>query len=168
MPRDNGHDGTPQGVYGAELRYYRERAGLSQTDLAALVNVSHDVISKIETGDRAPAKEFPERLDAVPELDTRDGLARIWGNLSKGLRSRAIPGWFRPWAELEAAATALRSYEPLARTRPAPDRGLRPGCAARRAGRRYRRPDRATGRGQACAAGHPGPGEPPAPVGCPR
>lgn len=113
MPRDNDQDGTPQGVFGAELRYYRERAGLSQTELAALVNVSHDVISKIETGERPPAKEFPERLDAVPELDTRGGLARLWGNLRKGLRHRAIPGWFRPWAEVEAEATALRWYEPL-------------------------------------------------------
>jgi transcriptional regulator with XRE-family HTH domain len=113
MPRDNDQDGTPQGVFGAELRYYRERAGLSQTDLAALVNVSHDVISKIETGERPPAKDFPERLDAVPELDTRGGLARLWGNLRKSLKNRAIPGWFRPWAEVEAEATALRWYEPL-------------------------------------------------------
>jgi transcriptional regulator with XRE-family HTH domain len=113
MPRDNDQDGTPQGVFGTELRYYRERAGLSQTELAALVNVSHDVISKIETGERPPAKDFPERLDAVPELDTRDGLARLWGNLRKGLKNRAIPGWFRPWAEVEAEATALRWYEPL-------------------------------------------------------
>jgi transcriptional regulator with XRE-family HTH domain len=113
MPRDNDQDGTPQGVFGAELRYYRERAGLSQTELAALVNVSHDVISKIETGERPPAKDFPERLDAVPELDTRGGLGRLWGNLCKGLKNRAIPGWFRPWAEVEAEATALRWYEPL-------------------------------------------------------
>src|SRR5215471_20381931 len=97
MPRDNDQDGTPQGVFGAELRYYRDQAGLSQTDLAALVNISHDVISKIETGERAPAKEFPERLDAVPQLDTRGALARLWKNLRKGLRHRAIPGWFQPW-----------------------------------------------------------------------
>jgi transcriptional regulator with XRE-family HTH domain len=113
MPRDNDHDGTPQGVFGAELRYYRERAGLSQTELAALVNVSHDVISKIETGDRPPAKNFPERLDAVPQLDTRDGLARLWKNLRKGLRHQAVPGWFRPWTHIEAEATILRWYEPL-------------------------------------------------------
>jgi transcriptional regulator with XRE-family HTH domain len=113
MPRDNDQDGTPQGVFGAELRYYRERSGLSQTDLAALVNVSHDVISKIETGERPPAKDFPQRLDAVPELDSRGGLARLWDNLRKSLKNRAIPGWFRPWAEVEAEATALRWYEPL-------------------------------------------------------
>jgi transcriptional regulator with XRE-family HTH domain len=113
MARDDDHDGTPQGVFGAELRYYRERAGLSQTELAALVNVSHDVISKIETGDRPPAKDFPERLDAVPQLDTRGGLARQWKNLRKGLRHRAMPGWFRPWANIEAEATILRWYEPM-------------------------------------------------------
>jgi transcriptional regulator with XRE-family HTH domain len=113
MPRENDLDGTPQGVFGAELRYYRGRAGLSQTDLAALVNISHDVISKIETGDRPPAKDFPERLDAVPELDTRGGLTRIWGNLRKGLRHRAVPGWFQPWTHFEAQAATLRSYEPL-------------------------------------------------------
>jgi transcriptional regulator with XRE-family HTH domain len=113
MPHDNDHDGTPQGVFGAELRYYRERAGLSQTELAALVNVSHDVISKIETGDRPPAKDFPERLDAVPQLDTNGALARLWKNLRKGLRHRAMPGWFRPWAHIEAEATILRTYQPL-------------------------------------------------------
>jgi transcriptional regulator with XRE-family HTH domain len=92
MPRDNDQDGTPQGVFGAELRYYRERAGLPQTGLAALVSVSHDVISKIETGERPPAKDFPERLDAVPELDSRGGLTRLWGNLRKGLRNKPSPG----------------------------------------------------------------------------
>lgn len=113
MPRDNDQDGTPQGVFGAELRFFRERARLSQTELAALVNVSHDVISKIETGERPPAREFPERLDGVPELDTRGGLTRMWRNLSKGLRHRAVPGWFRPWAHIEAEALILRTYEPL-------------------------------------------------------
>jgi transcriptional regulator with XRE-family HTH domain len=113
MPRDKDQDGTPQGVFGAKLRYYRERVGLSQTDLAARVNVSHDVISKMETGERPPAKDFPGRLDAVPELDTRGGLARLWGDLRKGLRHRIIPEWFQPWADIEARATTLRSYEPM-------------------------------------------------------
>src|SRR5215470_8961238 len=111
MPRDNDQDGTPQGVFGAELRYHRERAGLSQTDLAALVNVSHDVISKIETGERAPARDFPERLDAVPKLDTRGGLARLWGWLQSSARHRAYPAWFDRWPDFEATAIALRTFE---------------------------------------------------------
>ena len=32
------------------------------------------MISKIETGERPPAEDFPPRLDAVPELDTRGAL----------------------------------------------------------------------------------------------
>jgi DNA-binding XRE family transcriptional regulator len=54
MPNDADRTGTPAGVFGAELRFYRTRASLSQKDLAALVHVSNDVISKIETGERPP------------------------------------------------------------------------------------------------------------------
>ncbi len=109
--RNSDRSGTPAGVFGAELRHYRTQAGLAQTELAARTHVSHDVISKIETGDRPPAEDFPPRLDAVPELDTRGELTRIWENLRKGLRHRAYPGWFERWKDIEAEATALRWYE---------------------------------------------------------
>lgn len=85
---------------------------MSQKDLAALVHVSNDVISKIETGERLPAEAFPPRLDAVPELDTRGALARLWNNLKKGHKQR-LYGWFQEWADIEAQATILRWYEPL-------------------------------------------------------
>ncbi len=61
MPNDADRAGTPAGVFGAELRFYRTRANLSQKDLAALAHVSNDVISKIETGERPPAEDFPPR-----------------------------------------------------------------------------------------------------------
>jgi transcriptional regulator with XRE-family HTH domain len=112
MPNDADRAGTPAGVFGAELRYYRTRAGLSQKDLASRANVSHDVISKIETGDRPPAEDFPPRLDTIPELDTRGALTRLWNHLKKGHKQRAY-GWFQPWADIEAEATILRWYEPL-------------------------------------------------------
>jgi transcriptional regulator with XRE-family HTH domain len=112
MPNDAGRAGTPAGVFGAELRYYRTRAGLSQKDLASRANVSHDVISKIETGERPPAEDFPPRLDAVPELETQGGLARLWDHLKKGQKQR-LHGWFQEWADIEAQATVLRWYEPL-------------------------------------------------------
>ena len=112
MPNDAGRAGTPAGVFGAELRYYRTRAGLSQKDLASRTNVSHDVISKIETGERPPAEDFPPRLDAVPELETQGGLARLWDHLKKGQKQR-LHGWFQEWADIEAEAKALRWYEPL-------------------------------------------------------
>ena len=112
MPNDVGRAGTPAGVFGAELRYYRTRAGLSQKDLASRANVSHDVISKIETGERPPAEDFPPRLDAVPELETQGGLARLWDHLKKGQKQR-LHGWFQEWADIEAEAKVLRWYEPL-------------------------------------------------------
>jgi transcriptional regulator with XRE-family HTH domain len=112
MPNDADRAGTPAGVFGAELRYYRTRAGLSQKDLAPQANVSHDVISKIETGERPPAEDFPPRLDAIPELDTQGALTRLWSHLKKSLKQRAY-GWFQEWADIEAEATALRWYEPL-------------------------------------------------------
>ena len=111
MQRDYDPDGTPEGVFGAELRFYRTQAGLSQTELGTLVNISHDVISKIETGQRAPAADFPPRLDAVPELDTRGALSRLWNRLRKSARNRAYPGWFDRWPDAEARATALRTFE---------------------------------------------------------
>jgi transcriptional regulator with XRE-family HTH domain len=112
MPNDAGRAGTPAGVFGAELRYYRTRAGMSQKDLASRANVSHDVISKIETGERPPAEDFPPRLDAVPDLDTQGGLARLWDHLKKGQKQR-LHGWFQEWADIEAEAKVLRWYEPL-------------------------------------------------------
>ena len=112
MPNDADRAGTPAGVFGAELRFYRTRAGLSQQDLAARATVSHDVISKIETGERPPAGDFPPRLDAVPELDTRGALTRLWDHLKKGHKQRRY-GWFQQWAGIEAQATVLRWYEPL-------------------------------------------------------
>ena len=52
------------------------------------------------------------RLDAVPELDTRGALTRLWDHLKKGHKQR-LYGWFQQWAGIEARATVLRWYEPL-------------------------------------------------------
>ena len=99
-------------MFGAELRFYRTRVGLSQKDLAARATVSHDVISKIETGERPPAEDFPPRLDAIPELGTGGALTGLWDHLKKGQKQR-LYGWFQEWADIEAQATVLRWYEPL-------------------------------------------------------
>ena len=75
MLGDDSRTRTPEGVFGAELRYYRERSGLSQTELAALVNVSHDVISKIETSNR-PREGLPGRC--LAGLGPPGGIAGRW------------------------------------------------------------------------------------------
>ena len=132
MPNDADRAGTPAGVFGAELRYYRTRAGLSQKDLASRANVSHDVISKIETGERQPAEDFPPRLDAIPELDTRGALTRLWELPEEGPEAapaRLVPavGGHRGRGDGAALIRAAR------RAWPAADGGLRPGnpqCAS--------------------------------------
>jgi transcriptional regulator with XRE-family HTH domain len=121
MPNDADRAGTPAGVFGAELRFYRTRAGLSQKDhLAALVHVSNDVISKIETGERPPAEDFPPRLDAIPELDTRGALTRLWDHPEEGPEAapvRLVPAVGRHRSPGHGPALVRAACRP----RPAPD-----------------------------------------------
>lgn len=44
-------------LFGAKLRKLRDKAGLSQAQLAAEVGYSHDTISKVETAAQAPSPE---------------------------------------------------------------------------------------------------------------
>jgi transcriptional regulator with XRE-family HTH domain len=111
MPGNGDRSRTPEGVFGKALKFHRERAGLSQTELAALSNYSNTVINKIEKGDRPPAEGFPERMDAIPQLDTHGDLARLWGWLADSARHRAYPGWFDRWPDFEAQAVTLRWFE---------------------------------------------------------
>lgn len=67
----------------------------------------------MENGQRVPTREFTVACDAVPALDTRGALMRLWEHLQEHLTYRATPGWFRVWAAIERRATALRSWEPL-------------------------------------------------------
>ena len=48
---------TPRQVFGAMLRYYRERAGLTRTDLARQISKSVSLIQAIELGQRAATAE---------------------------------------------------------------------------------------------------------------
>jgi transcriptional regulator with XRE-family HTH domain len=114
MPGNGDRARTPEGVFGKALKFYRERAGLSQTELAALSNYSNTVISKIENGDRPPAEGFAGRMDAIPQLETNGELERLWGWLEDSARHRAYPGWFDRWPDYEKAAIALRTFQLIA------------------------------------------------------
>ena len=100
-------------MFGGELRYYRTKAGFSQDQLGSRVYCSGDLVGKVENGQRVPTREFTLACDAVPELDTRGALMRLWEHLQEHLVYKAAPGWFRVWAAIERRATALRSWEPL-------------------------------------------------------
>jgi transcriptional regulator with XRE-family HTH domain len=109
--RDFDPAGSPLRVFGAELRYYRTRAGLSQEQLGIHVYCSGDLVGKIENGQRAPTQEFALACDTLPELDTRGALMRLWELLRDYLKYRAYPGWFHDWPGKEAEAKTLRTFE---------------------------------------------------------
>jgi transcriptional regulator with XRE-family HTH domain len=102
---------SPRRVFGAMLRYYRTRAGLSQDQLGARVYLSSDMIGKVEQGQRTPSEQFVEACEAIPELGANGALRELRGQLKDLLQQRAHPGWFADWLGKEAHAVKLRSYE---------------------------------------------------------
>lgn len=62
--------------FGAELRHWRMRRGLSLTELAALVHFSSDLIAKIEKAERWPQQDLTDACDGV--LDAGGTLSRLW------------------------------------------------------------------------------------------
>jgi transcriptional regulator with XRE-family HTH domain len=114
VEQDANSGASPLRVFGAELRHYRTRAGMSQEQLGARVYCSADLIGKIENGQRAPAEELAAACDAVPELGTGGALTRLRELLRDYLKQRAYPGWFHRWPDKEAEAKTLRWFELVA------------------------------------------------------
>ncbi|MGH3319666.1 MAG: helix-turn-helix domain-containing protein [Streptosporangiaceae bacterium] len=98
---------SPSAFFGAELRHYRTRAGLSQEQLGERINYSGALVGAVETADRRPQLDFARRCDEA--LGTDGALTRLMVTVSR----EAFPGWFRPWLEVEQEATCLRGFEPL-------------------------------------------------------
>ncbi|MGH8900753.1 MAG: helix-turn-helix domain-containing protein [Egibacteraceae bacterium] len=78
-----------QHFFGAELRRWRERRGLSQHALGERVNFDGSLIGKVEKAERMPSRELAEACDRV--LGTDGGLGRLW-RLVERERERAVTG----------------------------------------------------------------------------
>ncbi|WP_051732346.1 helix-turn-helix domain-containing protein [Kitasatospora phosalacinea] len=94
--------------FASELVRARERAGLSQGDLANLAHCDRSLISRIEAAERVPQQDFVRACDKL--LDADGLLLRIWERVPwrQGVE---YPDWFRRFAEMEARATMLRDYQ---------------------------------------------------------
>ena len=58
---------SPLAFFGAELRRARAAAGLSQEQLGQRIGYSAALVGKVETGERAPSRDFAKRCDqALP------------------------------------------------------------------------------------------------------
>ncbi len=95
------------GLFAAELAAARAGAGLSQEELGARINYSGSLVAMIEGRRRVPTLAFASRCDeALSTVGT-------FGRLHKHARNTPLPAWFRPYADIEAAATQIRSWEPM-------------------------------------------------------
>jgi len=93
---------------GRELRRAREAAGMSQAQLAEMINYAPSFISMVETADRLPKKDFTEACDKA--LNTNGILTRLLTDL---IARDGAPEWFWPWIDIEREAASLRSFQPL-------------------------------------------------------
>jgi len=102
---------NPRQVFGAMVRFYRERAGLSRAELGRRICKSEALIEAIELG-RRPATPTVT-LDLEAALKTGGALAQLREEMRNVLSSHAFPAWFQDWALKEAEARTLRWFEPL-------------------------------------------------------
>ncbi|MFE1308386.1 Scr1 family TA system antitoxin-like transcriptional regulator [Streptomyces sp. NPDC058755] len=96
---------SPLDYFGSELRRKREAAGLTQKELGAIVFCTGSLIGQVETTLKVPTREFAERVDAA--LMTDGFFSRLVGLV---LRSQ-LPSWFQPYAEMEAKAAYISTYQ---------------------------------------------------------
>lgn len=98
---------SSRAMYISEIRHYREKAGMTQDELAAQLFLSRPQITHVELGHRRLPEDCAARLD---EIFATDGFfAR---NLEAG-RSTPYREHFADVAELEAFALSIREWEPL-------------------------------------------------------
>lgn len=93
-------------AFGAAMRAFREHAGVSREQLAAQTNYSLETIRSVEIGRRAP--QPPLIAGVERELNALGVLTAMADTLEK---KKGLAVWFRNWADLEALAVSLYTYE---------------------------------------------------------
>ncbi|MEU1492176.1 helix-turn-helix transcriptional regulator [Streptomyces sp. NPDC005776] len=99
------HGGSNAEMFGALLRFFRERAGLSQEALGAKIGFSKSQVAMVERGARPPKGTFVARADE--ELGAQGALIAAGATL----RTSHLASWFQEFAEEEAHAFARHEYE---------------------------------------------------------
>jgi transcriptional regulator with XRE-family HTH domain len=107
--QDSGRN--PRQVFGAMVRFYREQAGFSRSELARRICKSVSLVQAIELGQRAATGDVTVDLETA--LSAGGALVRLRDEMGEGLGYQAHPSWFQEWTLKEAQATTLRSFEPL-------------------------------------------------------
>lgn len=92
--------------FGALVKLFRTRKGLTQEQLAPLVGYSPQAVASIEQGRRFPQRDFIAAAEEA--LEATGVLAEAGKHLS---RQPGLAQWFRHWAGLEERALNLWVYE---------------------------------------------------------
>ncbi|MFJ8312160.1 MULTISPECIES: Scr1 family TA system antitoxin-like transcriptional regulator [unclassified Streptomyces] len=106
-PKNLDPSSSPRALLGAELRFARERSGLTQDELGQPLFVSGSFIGQLESGTRRMHLEYARQIDQI--LGTESFFAR---NCVAAAKSK-YPDHFAEAAEAEAVATTIREYAPL-------------------------------------------------------
>ncbi|MFD5114186.1 Scr1 family TA system antitoxin-like transcriptional regulator [Streptomyces sp. NPDC058391] len=97
-------DRSARDLFGAKMRNFRERAGLTLEGLAGVVLVSKSHLSRIETAEYMPPRELPAQLDAAFGTDG------IFEELYGLARKEIHPDKYRRRMELEARARIIDEF----------------------------------------------------------
>jgi transcriptional regulator with XRE-family HTH domain len=119
-PGVGGRDHSALMVFAEELKHARTAAGLSQDQLGDRINFSGSQIGMVEARRRVPSLDLARRCDEA--LGTTGTLER----LHELLQMTPFAPWFRPYVELEAEATELRSWQSIVVDGGRPGRDARP------------------------------------------
>ncbi|MFJ1600115.1 Scr1 family TA system antitoxin-like transcriptional regulator [Streptomyces sp. NPDC088261] len=91
--------------YATELRRRREAAGMSQRALAKEALMAPSLLNKIEAARRLPTQPLSVVADKMLAAD------EFFTRLCPVVIRHAYPAWFRPFVDLEAAATVIRTFQ---------------------------------------------------------
>ncbi|MEU5915781.1 helix-turn-helix transcriptional regulator [Streptomyces sp. NPDC047141] len=92
-------------AFGALLRFYRERAGVSQEALGQRAGYSKSQVAMIERGQRRPRGRFVELSDGM--LGAQGALLKV----AEEVTASGIAAWFEDYMEEEAKAAGIHKYE---------------------------------------------------------
>ncbi|WP_411072405.1 helix-turn-helix domain-containing protein [Streptomyces sp. cmx-4-25] len=93
-------------TFGAVVKAFRKRAGLTQEGFAPRVGYSLQTVASIEQGRRFPPPGFVECAEEV-----LDAFGAIKGAAQHLGRKPGLARWFHQWAKLELLAVTLYTFE---------------------------------------------------------
>jgi transcriptional regulator with XRE-family HTH domain len=118
MARLSERDRERLSLFVDEMRAMREQRGWTRADLAAQAQYSESLIAMVETYDRGVTQALSKALDRAfgtagftEDAPGKPGTPGTFGRLWLKLRTISFPESFRPYAELEAKAVVLRTFQ---------------------------------------------------------